>query len=306
MDRMHGRIFRELVMRNHVAWRLVYDRSPTRPARRFIRRNVPAQMGGQFRHTVRAHRRQARVQEASRARTSSSAPSRIIASKRVAIAARNASRGGSRRMAAEPPRSRSPGGLCQAARPMPVPRQTSQARAMRWLSLGSDGRRWRGSTRPGGHAARPDLVPPANARASSRAASPVPGFGQAIGQCREIHPRAAGQDRQPPAPRGCMAASAPPPPGHAAGLRRGAHAVQAMGHPGFLLRRGAGGQHAEFAIDLHGVAVSRRRRVARPASWRAPIPLAVGPATIRAVGCSRWALFVTCHRAPVLARVRPT
>ena len=45
------------------------------------------------------------------------------------------------------------------------------------------------------------------------------------------------------------------PPGDAAWLRSGADAVESDAGPGFLVRRRARGEHAQFAINLHGVSV---------------------------------------------------
>ena len=61
------------------------------------------------------------------------------------------------------------------------------------------------------------------------------------------------------------------PPGNAAGLRGRAHAIEAVRDAGLLLRRGAGGEHAQLPVHLHRIGVDHRAvEVFRRASGRAP------------------------------------
>ena len=74
--------------------------------------------------------------------------------------AQRPSRGGSSRIAANRHGAGCAARACQAASPVPVPRQTSQARAIRWLSVGAQPR---GGGRidlgePGVQCGRPDLA----------------------------------------------------------------------------------------------------------------------------------------------------
>ena len=144
---------------------------------------------------------------------------------------------------------------------MPVPRQTSQARAIRWLSVG---RRRRGRRRVRLGEARvqrgwADLLqqgPGLRPRFRGGAGD----VREALGQRGEIKAAAAGEDRQ--AARlaravhfgECRIA----PPRDAAWFGGRADAVEDMGDPGLVLRRRPRGQHAQFAVNLHGVGVDDR------------------------------------------------
>ena len=144
---------------------------------------------------------------------------------------------------------------------MPVPRQTSQARAMRWLSAASAGRRWRDRRGPGWRAAPAAPWSASRRRASARASGPGSGMSARPSvRAREIQAGAAGQDRQAACGAGLLhrGQAFAAPPGDAAGFGGGTDAVEGGGDAGFFVRRGAGGEDAEFAIHLHGVGVDDR------------------------------------------------
>ena len=122
------------------------------------------------------------------------------------MAARSASRGGSSRMAVKLHGAGGHAGrFCQAARPTPVPRQTSHARAIRWLSSGFSRAAVAGSTwaRLACRAAEP-LVGQQAARLGAGVRAGVGDVGEPIGQRREIQAGAAGQDRQPALTHGLL------------------------------------------------------------------------------------------------------
>ena len=122
-------------------------------------------MGGQFRHAVRPHRRQAGSRSsASSARTSSSAPCSQHGAKRAAMASRSAARGGSSRMAVNRHGAgvvalRLPGGEADA-RCRATPPRRGRCAGCRWAAAA---RRSPGLLPRGGHAAPPGRVPPAGA-----------------------------------------------------------------------------------------------------------------------------------------------
>ena len=106
-------------------------------------------------------------------------------------------RGGSSRMAAKRQGAGCAALACQAARPMPVPRQTSQARAMRWLSVGRRRPAVAGSASASRACSAAGPICFSRARASARAsAAGVGDVREALGQRGEIEAAAAGEDRQ--------------------------------------------------------------------------------------------------------------
>ena len=132
---------------------------------------LAAQIGGQFRHAVRAHRRQRGIEPQRQQRPH--LLQRALPQHRrepAAIAARSASRGGSSRIAAN---------RHGAARPAAPARRRGRARCRarpprlgrsRWLSFGRNRAAVAGSTcAQAAHAARPGPVRPAAPRASARA-----------------------------------------------------------------------------------------------------------------------------------------
>ena len=154
-----------------------------------------------------------------------------------------------------------------------MPRQTSQARAIRWLSVGRRRAAVVGSTsaRRACSAAGPDLREQATGfRARLRARI---GIWPGLGQRGEIEAGATGQDRQPTCRlrrvHGGERRLAPP--GRAARFGGRANAVQRMRHPRLVLRGRSRGEDAKFPIDLHGVGIDdRAARSARPRPAPAP------------------------------------
>ncbi len=185
-----------------------------------------------------------------------------MVSKRVAIAARRLSRGGSSRIAEKRHGAGSDLRSCQAARPTPVPRQTSQARATRWLSSGFSRAAVAGSTAASSacSAAGPQL---GQQRCAPPPGRPVRGRGHR--RCHRSAPRntsrtrrsvSAGARRRGPPP-------SPPVPAPATTrrcrLRRRDGCRRAGGEPGFPPPRcGPGGEEPKLTIHLHRVGIDDR------------------------------------------------
>ena len=213
-----------------------------------------------------------------------------MAAKRVAMAARSASRGGieqdggeapGRRRAALAPARRRGRCRCRA-----TPPRRGRCAGCRW---GSVWPRWRVLGGEPGMQGR-GAESASSARASARACGPGSGMsarpcGQRrrnTGRCRR-----SGSAGGPGVVRSLHGGqSLVAPPGALPGSRRGADAVERVGHAGFLLRRRAGGEDAQFAIHLHGVGVDdgAAEALGQIARASADLPLAVGPATSRACG----------------------
>ena len=177
------------------------------------------------------------------------------------MAARSASRGGSSRMAANRHGAGCAALACQAARPVPVPRQTSQARAIRWLSVGRRRAAVAGSAsaRRACSAAGPICF--SRARASARAAGPGSGISArpsvSEAKYRPLPPVRIGS-RPASRARVHFGQRRVAPPGDAARFRGGTDAVERMRDPGLVLRRWTRRQHTQFAINLHRVGVDDR------------------------------------------------
>ena len=241
--------------RNQVACRLVYCPVTSSARRRRLRqRDLAAQIGRQFRHAVRAHRRQRRVEPQRQQRPHLLQRALRPAWPRTgaAMAARSASRGGSSSTRGEAPRRRR-GRLRPARRPGPgrCARHTSHARASRWLSVGRSRAAVSGSTSASAACSAGRAGSASSRRASARAGAGHRGISrEPVHQRREIQPGAAAQDRQPPrrARRRHGRQRRAAPPGHVARLGRRPHAVQTVRHPRLLRRRRPRGEDAQFAI----------------------------------------------------------
>ena len=195
-----------------------------------------------------------------------------MAARRVAMAARSSARGGSSRIGGEAPGRRLTGTRLPAARPRPVLRHTSQARATRWLSVGRSRAAVAGSTSARrACSARADLLqqaPRLLARGRHRGRGWRPGPRSGTAKYRPVPPVRIGRR---PASRACSIAASAASRHQATlpGFGGGPDAVERVRHARFLLRRRARGEDAQLAIHLHGVGVDDR---AAAGARRAPAP----------------------------------
>ena len=231
-----------------------------------------AQIGGQLRHAVRAHRRQRRVEVQRQQGAHLVERALRPAWRRSGWRWRRAGRpdralAGSSRIARL---KRCHGGRsgsaaarsgCPARRPRPsagaAPHLPGAGDALAVVGLQAGGGGGIAIASRACSAAGAD-VRRSRARASARACGAGIGdVGQAIGERREIQAGAAGQDRQ--AARVVRGLHRGEGLGRATRrrcrLRGGADAVEGVRHARFLLRRRAGGEDAQLAIHLHGVGV---------------------------------------------------
>ena len=150
---------------------------------------------------------------------------------------------------------------CQAASPVPVPRQhLPGARDPLAVGRPQPYRRHRihfGEARM--QRDWPDLLQ-LGACLGPRCRPGIWDVGKPLGQRGEIEPAAAGEDRQPARfPRRCHGRKCRlAPPGDVAGLRRRPDAVQGVRDTCFIVWRWTRGEHTQLAVHLHGVGVDDR------------------------------------------------
>ena len=167
------------------------------------------------------------------------------------------------------------------------------------VDLGEPGMQGRGTDRPSRRArfarARQDRV--GNVR------EPVGQRRRNRGRCRRSGSAAVRRRAPAPSPPAPLRATTR----HCRVPRRNGRHRGACGTRRFLRRCGARGEDAQLAVHLHGVGVDDRCRRRRSASSRAraDLPLAVGPATIRAGGATIGAPLSTDQRSARRHRRNP-